>query len=95
MITQGDLHFDFVDVARDSLKILLLALRNDVEGVANLQIERFVLRRVIDPVLTDKLQAAVRIRLVDTDRSRRHRHAEARLLLVLELIEHLDVVFDG
>ena len=94
MVAEHDLELDLVHVRRNLLEVDLLALGDDVEGVADLDVDGFVLRRVCDPILADKLQAALRVCLVDADHAGRHRHPEPGLRLVLELIEHLHIVLE-
>ena len=79
---------------RNLLEVGLVALGDDVEGVADLEVQRFVLRRVADAILADELHAALRVGLVDAHRARRHRHPQSGLLLVLELVIHLHDVLD-
>ena len=62
--------FDLVDVGRDLLEVDLVALAHDVERVADLQIQRLVLRRVHDAIFADELHAAARVRLIDAHRAR-------------------------
>jgi hypothetical protein len=56
VVTQRDLEFHLVNVGRDLLEVGLLALADDVEGVADLQVDDLVLRRVVDVILADELQ---------------------------------------
>src|SRR4029453_18789350 len=56
--------------------------------------ERLVLWRVADAILTDELQTASRIGLVDADDAGRHRHAEVAALFVFELVLPLDEVLE-
>jgi hypothetical protein len=77
VVAQRDLVLQLVDVA-DLLEVDLLALAHHVEGVADLQVERLVLRRVVDAVLADELHAAGRVLLVDAHDARRHRHGPGR-----------------
>ena len=75
-------------------KSICLRSHDDVEGVADLEVQRLVLRRVVDAILADELHAALRVGLVDAHDARRHRHAEPGSLFVLELVEHLHDVLD-
>ena len=94
VVAQHDFVLDLVDVRRDLLEVDLLPLGDDVERVADLEVEHLVLRRVVDAILADELRAALRVGLIDADDAGRHRHAEARFLLVLELVEDLHDVLD-
>src|SRR5687767_5230461 len=89
VVAQRDLVFELVDVRRDLLEVDLLALADDVEGVADLDVQRLVLRRVHDPIFANKLHAALRVLLIHAQHAGRHRNAEAALRLVLELVIHL------
>ena len=94
VIPQRDLELDLVDISRNLLEVCLIALGDDVEGVADLEVQRFVFWRVADAVLTHELHAALRISLVDAHSSRRHRHPQSGLLLVFELVIDLNDVLD-
>src|SRR4029077_2780865 len=58
------------------------------EGVADVDFDRFVFGRVVDAILADELDAALRIGLVDAHGSGRQRHSEAALFVILEAIEN-------
>jgi CubicO group peptidase (beta-lactamase class C family) len=58
VIAKRDLVLNFVHARRDLLEVGLLALADDVERVADLEVQRLVLRRVVDAVLTDELHGA-------------------------------------
>src|SRR5262245_40156976 len=84
VVANRDLVLHLVDVRCDLLEIDLIPFADDVEGVADLEVQRLVLRRVVDAILADELHAALRILLIDANRAGRHRHPEAALLFVLE-----------
>src|SRR5690349_2411863 len=64
----------------------LAPLADDIERRAELHAHGFILGRVIDLVLTDELEAVVRlVELRHAQSSRGQRHAESKLLVVLEL----------
>jgi hypothetical protein len=75
VVAQRHLELHLVDVRGDLLEVGLFALGHDVEGGADLQIQRFVLRRVVDAVLADELRAATRVGLIYAHDACRHRHA--------------------
>ena len=79
------------------VKIDLAALADHVERRAQLHAHLLVLRRVVDLVLADELEAAVGlVELRHAHAARGQRHAESELLVVLELevdvhlLVHLD-----
>ena len=85
VIAELDLEGDLIGVARDFLPIGLFPLGHDVEGVAHLDLDGLILRRVVDPIFADELQAAVRVGLVDPHRALRQRHAQAMLFCIGDL----------
>ena len=58
MVSQRDLVLELVDVSGDFFEIDLAALARDVERVPDLQVQLLILRRVVDAIFADKLQAA-------------------------------------
>ena len=88
MIADRDFKFHLVDVGRDFLVVGLLALGHDIERVADVHGDHFVLRRVLDAVFADEQHAAFGILLVDPQIAGGQRHAEPGLFFVLEFVEH-------
>src|SRR5437868_9188018 len=58
VVAKRNLVLHFVHVRRDLLEVDLAALAGDVERVADLEVQLFVLRRVVDPIFADELHAA-------------------------------------
>src|SRR5271156_1404152 len=57
MVAQCDLVFHFVQIVRQLLIIKLLALANDVESIAHVNLQRFVFGGVIDLVFAEELDS--------------------------------------
>src|SRR5271154_2557393 len=57
LVAQCDLVFHFVQIVRQLLIIQLLALANYIEGVAHVNLKRFVFGGVIDLVFADELDS--------------------------------------
>ena len=72
----------------------MLPLRDDVESVADLYADVFVLRRVVDAVFADKLLIAFVVLLVKTNRAGGQRHPEFVLLRIPKLNIHADLFLD-
>src|SRR6266511_4665789 len=65
VVAQRDLPLDLPQARAELAPVLLRALADHVEGLAQLDLHALVLGRVVDPVLADELLAACRIGLVD------------------------------
>ena len=89
VIAQRDLVLHFVGIAAERPVIGLLALGDHVKGVAGVQADLFVFRRVADAVFPGEERLAVRIGLIDAHRSRRQGHPQIRFLGVLEFVVDL------
>src|SRR6266446_2869399 len=59
VVAQSDLEFHFPDMRVDALVIGLLALGDDVEGVADVHGDGFIFGRVVDMVFADKEHATL------------------------------------
>ena len=77
------------------LVVRLFALGHDVERVADVQADLFVLRRVVDVIFAGKERSAARILLVHANGSRGQRHSQTGFLFVLEFVEDLHGIFHG
>src|SRR5690606_2725442 len=71
--------------------IEFLTLSNDVESISNIEANHLIARSMIDFILSDELQRAIIVLLVDSDFAFRQRHTEMILLAVAQL--HLHVYF--
>src|SRR5882762_7347436 len=78
----------------DVLVVGLFAFADDVEGVADVNVQEFVFGSVVDAVFADKKNVALGIFLIDADIARGHGHAEAGFFVVLKFVEDHDVVFE-
>src|SRR5882762_3569104 len=65
VVAQGDLEFHFPDASGYALVVGLLALGDDVKGVADVHGDGFVFGGVIDAVFADEEHAAFRVFLID------------------------------
>src|SRR5258708_30119891 len=73
------------------MKVGALALAEDVEGIASVYADHFILGRVVDGVLADELQAAVSVAAVKAKASLGQRDAEMIGFGVLQLLHHPDL----
>src|SRR6266403_246145 len=75
VVAQGDLEFHLPDASRDALVVGLLALGDDIEGVADVHGDGFVFGCVIDVVFANEEDAAFRVFLIDTQVAAGQGHA--------------------
>jgi len=85
VVPERDLPLDLVEVRGELLEVLLGALADQIERVAELDLHALVLGRGVDPVLADELLAARAVGLVDAHLAFRQRYAQPVLLAVLHL----------
>src|SRR2546422_5117137 len=77
VVAQSDLKLHLVEPVGELLEIGLLALADDVKGIADVQAEGFILGRVVDAVLTNELHPTLGVGLIDAHRARGHGDAQA------------------
>ena len=95
MIANLDLVRVFVQVTRrQDLVVDLFTFGDDVERIADLHAHIFILRCVVDLVLTDELLISLVVLLVKTNGSGRQRHAELVRLRIAKLYVHANLLFD-
>ena len=95
VIAESNFVFEFPCVGVDVFVVGLLALSDDVESVADVDGDVFVLGSVVDAVFADEEDAAVGIFLVDADVAGGERNAEAGFFFILEFVIDHDGIFDG
>ena len=95
VVAERDLPGGLGRAATEDVVVGLLAIADDVEGLAHLDGDLFVARGVIDAVLADELLHPALVRLVDADGALRERHAQVVLLAVLELEEDAHLLVRG
>src|SRR2546423_11048519 len=84
----------FIDAAVDCLEIGLLSFGYNVEGIADFEAHRLVLRRMLNAVFAYELLCTIVVLLVETNRSGGQRHPQLILLGVDKLYEDADFVFN-
>ena len=95
MIANLDLVSVLVQVTRrQHLVVDLLSFGDDVERIADLHTHIFILRCVVDLVLTDELLISFVVLLVQANGSGRQRHAELVRLRIAKLHVHANLFFD-
>ncbi len=92
VVAERDLERHLVHEAADASEVGLRAFGDDVEGGADLDVQRLVVRGVADPVFADELHATGCVGLIHTHVACRQRHAESCVLRVREAGIELDRV---
>src|SRR5260370_4532963 len=86
VIAQRNFKFHFPNVGVNALVVRLLVLGDDIESVANVNVDVFVFRGVVDAVFAGEENAALRVLLIDTDVACRERNAQAVLFFISEFV---------